>query len=136
HLSDLALDEPAPLPALEPAPAAERYPLSSHQERLWFIDTFETGTVYPSHPTYHNLPLLIHLRGSVSPDAVAAGLQQVVARHAALRTRVVQDGNELFQAPAATDRVELGVTDLTENTLDAAVDEALREARRPFALDR
>ena len=28
---------------------------SFHQERIWFIDQFETGKVYSGHPTYHNI---------------------------------------------------------------------------------
>src|SRR5208282_6078717 len=47
------------LPSVPPNVERNEAPLSYHQERLWFIDRFETGKVYPSHPSYHNIPLLL-----------------------------------------------------------------------------
>lgn len=75
-------------------------PLSSHQERLWFIDTFERGTVYPHPPTYHNLPLVLVASGPLDPAAARAALARVVARHEVLRTRLVEEGAR------ATSRIE------------------------------
>src|SRR6516225_1574417 len=40
-------------------------PLSYHQERLWFIDQFETGQIYPTSPIYHNIPLILYLEGPI-----------------------------------------------------------------------
>jgi amino acid adenylation domain-containing protein len=136
-LSSLALDESVALPPLGPAGApAGRYPLSYHQERLWFIDQFETGTVYSSHPIYHNLPLLVHLRGPVAAEDLEAGLRAIVARHAALRTRIISAANEAFQVPDGEAGLELRVVCLAGSPVERAVEEALADARRPFALDR
>ena len=52
--------------------------LSSHQERLWFIDQFETGNVYPAEPTYHNIPLLLHGRGRLDGTRLAAAWRTLV----------------------------------------------------------
>ena len=38
---------------------------SYHQERLWFIDRFESGSLYESAPVYHNIPLILELNGVV-----------------------------------------------------------------------
>lgn len=135
-LADLTLSEPVPLPAIRPAvSAAGRCPLSFHQERMWFIDEFETGTIYPSHPVYHNLPLLIHLRGQVDEDDLRAALRAVVARHGALRTRVVGSGNELSQSADDRCDIELRTLSLPGTPLELGVEQALADSRRPFALD-
>ena len=48
--------------AVSAAPAADAglpaavHAASAHQERMWFVDRFEAGHVYPTSPTYHNLP--------------------------------------------------------------------------------
>ena len=59
QLGEIELDaqEGAPaLPELRPGAAiADPAQLSFHQERLWFIDQFETGKLYQSAPVYHNI---------------------------------------------------------------------------------
>jgi amino acid adenylation domain-containing protein len=135
-VSELALHEAGSLPGILPARlSAQRCPLSYHQERMWFIDNFETGTVYPSHPVYHNLPLLIHLRGRVHHADLEAGLRGVVARHGALRTRIANAGGELFQVVDQGSNLQLRVVNHTDSTFEQAVEEALSDACRPFALD-
>jgi syringomycin synthetase protein SyrE len=61
---------------------------SYHQERLWFIDRFETGNVYPHPPEYHNIPLLMEIVGDVDQGLLQRSLQSLVERHEALRTIV------------------------------------------------
>ncbi|MBX9399679.1 non-ribosomal peptide synthase/polyketide synthase [Lysobacter sp. BMK333-48F3] len=73
------------------------FALSPHQERLWFIETFEAGSLYPSSPTYHNLPLLMRLSGAVDADRLRAALTRVVAAQPALRTRIVAGEGRLGQ---------------------------------------
>jgi amino acid adenylation domain-containing protein len=58
-------------------------PLSFAQEQLWFIDEFHHGL--PAH----NLPGLIRLRGPLDVAALGRALDGVVARHEALRTRLL-----------------------------------------------
>ena len=57
-------------PELSAGARPTRLPLSYHEERLWFIDRFETGNVYESHPIYHNLPWLTHLHGPLDDQAL------------------------------------------------------------------
>jgi amino acid adenylation domain-containing protein len=130
---------PVIAPAGRDAEMQERQaPLSSHQERLWFIDQFETGNVYASHPIYHNIPLLLAIEGSpVDAGLLEQSLNEVIARHEPLRTRILSEGDRQFQSVRAEARLTLDVTPLAAGTTaDAAVERALDEARRPFRLDR
>ena len=56
-----------------------------HQERIWFIDQFETGKVYSGHPTYHNIAGERALAGPIDPTRLEAAFQALVARHDVLR---------------------------------------------------
>src|SRR5882724_4041488 len=68
-----------------PAGAADRagLPLTFGQEQLWFIDEFHHGL--PAH----NLARLVWLRGTLDEPALRRALDAVVARHEALRTRLI-----------------------------------------------
>ena len=140
-LADLRLDQMVKLPPI-PAATAEKAsaPLSSHQERLWFIDQFETGNVYDSHPVYHNLPLILHLAGAVDDAVLEASLNAVIKRQAALRTRIVTEGGQGRQVIDSHVSLKLRVVDISDSderaSIDRVVESALDEARQPFALDR
>jgi amino acid adenylation domain-containing protein len=107
--------------------------LSSHQERLWFIDRFETGNVYTASPTYHNIPMLLQGSGDLDAGRVTAALGALVARHGALRTRIVTDSSEPMQLVCVTGDIELPVRNLgADAKLSEAVEAAVTEAKRPF----
>jgi amino acid adenylation domain-containing protein len=87
--------------------AATRLPLSFAQEQLWFLDRFAPGTA-----TY-NIPFALRLTGPLDPQALAAALEALVARHESLRTRFVADADsrpvQLIDPPGA---VALPIEDL------------------------
>src|ERR1043166_5748446 len=56
------------------------YPLSFAQQRLWFLDRFE-----PGNSTY-NMPTALRLSGELNVHALEQSLNEVVRRHAILRT--------------------------------------------------
>ncbi|BDB61765.1 hypothetical protein RDE2_35590 [Rhodococcus sp. RDE2] len=67
----------APLVARE---RPERVPLSTAQQRIWFLNRFDVDTAA------YNLPFMVRLTGVVDPRAVSDAFADVVARHEALRT--------------------------------------------------
>ncbi|HEY0512065.1 MAG TPA: amino acid adenylation domain-containing protein [Thermoanaerobaculia bacterium] len=124
-------------PRIERVPRGEALEVSFSQQRLWFLDRLEPGSA-----TY-NVPMSLHLRGSLDPGALAAALGEVVRRHEALRTTFVEVDGRPFQRVHPTvpaDRRGLPVVDLSG--LDADRREAetwlriAEEARLPFLLER
>jgi len=117
----------------------QRAPLSYHQDRLWFIDRFETGVVYDSSPIYHNIPLILQITGPIDCAALEQSLNVVVNRHDALRTRIVAEKDQGFQETSRRETIALSIEDLTDlddTSHDRLIDLALEEARRPFVLHR
>ncbi|MER5784149.1 amino acid adenylation domain-containing protein [Streptomyces mobaraensis] len=115
--------------ALTAGPRPERIPLSSAQQRLWFLDRLEG----PS-PTYNN-PLVSRLTGPLDAEALRAALRDVVARHESLRTVCPEVDGRPVQRILPPDEA---VPALETVRLDAAaLDARLREdARRTFDLTR
>ncbi|MET9567516.1 condensation domain-containing protein, partial [Streptomyces tauricus] len=70
------------LPPIVNADRTQALPLSFAQQRLWFLDQLEPGSVE------YNLPTPMRWRHDVDVDALAAALSAVVARHEVLRTRL------------------------------------------------
>ncbi|MCP5140704.1 MAG: amino acid adenylation domain-containing protein [Chromatiales bacterium] len=60
-------------------------PLSAMQQRLWFLDRLQ-----PDSRAWH-LPWAVRLRGRLDRDALQVAVDALVARHAVLRTRFVED---------------------------------------------
>ncbi|MGW6918286.1 amino acid adenylation domain-containing protein [Kitasatospora sp. NPDC054939] len=69
----------APARVVEPRPAGTRPPLSSGQERLWFMDQFAPGS------TAYALAPARRIRGPLDRPALEAALTDLVARHEGLR---------------------------------------------------
>ncbi len=108
-------------------------PLTSSQQQLWFIDEFHHGL--PAH----NLPHKLTLTGQLDLAAFRRAIDGLVARHAALRTRLPAgpDGMPVLQTdPPGPVRLEF--TDLTPMSAGAATarlgEIAAAESARPFRL--
>ncbi|HSX59049.1 MAG TPA: condensation domain-containing protein, partial [Tahibacter sp.] len=119
-------------PRLQPVAGADDYPLSFSQQRLWFIDQLEHGSVE------YNIPTAFRLRGALDREALVAALNAIVARHAVLRTRfALKDGApvQIVRDVAAFVPYETDLSALQPAVRDA---ELLRladaEAQRPFDL--
>jgi amino acid adenylation domain-containing protein len=84
---------------------------SYHQERMWFIDRFETGNVYPHPPVYHNIPIFIEMEGDVNVEWMRESFQRMVQRHEALRTSIIARGESLAQRIADSMDIEFRFVD-------------------------
>ncbi|MFH8800533.1 amino acid adenylation domain-containing protein [Streptomyces sp. NPDC017936] len=98
-------------PALAPAVRPERPPLSYAQRRMWVLNRM-AGTA----GAYH-LPWTLRLTGTLDRDALRAALNDVVARHEALRTVFPEADGEPYQRVLESADVDLP---LFEDGMDGA----------------
>ncbi|NTX63938.1 non-ribosomal peptide synthase/polyketide synthase [Myxococcus sp. CA051A] len=117
------------LPALRPSPRKSALPLSFAQQRLWFLDRLEPGSVA------YNVPTALRLDGPLDVGALERAFAEVVRRHESLRTSFPDEGGvpvQVIQPPTAfqLQRVELPED---EATVLRWVGE---EVARPFDLKR
>ncbi|WP_157187346.1 non-ribosomal peptide synthetase, partial [Nocardia vinacea] len=92
-----------PRPALVAQELPERVPLSLAQQRMWFINQFDSTV-----PTY-NLPFVVRLGGRVDFDAMRAALTDVLTRQESLRTIFPNSGDGAYQQVLPIEEVDLGV---------------------------
>ncbi|WP_217555511.1 non-ribosomal peptide synthetase [Streptomyces sp. GbtcB6] len=82
-------------PPVPPAPDATAAPATSEQERLWLLHRRD-----PDDRSY-DVPLAFRVQGTVDPQALRHALRTLVARHPALRTRLVPAPDGLLQRTEA-----------------------------------
>ncbi|MBW8875034.1 MAG: amino acid adenylation domain-containing protein, partial [Acidobacteria bacterium] len=122
------------LPPIVPLPRdPEGLPLSFAQERLWFLDRLQPGSIQ------YNIAHALRVLGGLDIAALAAALAGVVQRHEVLRSRFASGPwGEARQVAAPSLEVDLPLCDLGALPPPAREREAMRlareEARRPFDL--
>lgn len=110
-------------------------PLSSAQERLWFLDRFTgSGGAY-------NIAGALRLTGALDTGALARTLAVIIDRHEVLRASFGEAGGEPYQQVSAAAAPELVVLDLCEPTTGRADPTHLmaaleQEGRHRFDLQR
>ena len=114
-------------------PALAELPLSYGQEQLWFIDRFAPGL-----GTY-NIPQALRVGGPVDELALGWAVTAVVARHEALRTRLVPGADRPMQVidppPSPSPLPVVDLTGLPAPGQRARLEEFLAtESLRPFSL--
>ncbi len=109
-------DDRRPLEAVE---RPERVPLSLAQQRMWFLNRFDTES------SAYNVPIAIRLTGDLDVDALQAAVGDLVARHESLRTFYPETGDGPVQVivPAAQAVPDLTPVDVPEADIVAAVQE-------------
>lgn len=130
--SGLATGEPAEQTQVR---AGERYPLSTGQRRMWFLQAMDAGD-----PTL-NICVAYRLTGALDVARMRAAVSHVVARHAILRTTYGVDASgEPYQV--FTDDVEIpwrtiDTSQVPQHERNQHVDTIARdEFGRPFDLTR
>ena len=65
------------------------WPLSFSQQRMWFLDRLQNG-----NSVAYNVPLATHIRGPLDVSALEQALTMLAARHAILRTTIIEHDGE------------------------------------------
>ncbi|TCO59527.1 non-ribosomal peptide synthetase [Actinocrispum wychmicini] len=109
---------------------------SPHQERMGFVDRFETDVVYDGPPVYHNLPYVRALPSVPSQADITDAFTAVLAAHEVLRTNFVftEDGFRQRVRPAertTVTRLEDGLAEWINQPFDLAEDLLIRAAVQP-----
>ncbi|MGW4774866.1 non-ribosomal peptide synthase/polyketide synthase, partial [Nocardia sp. NPDC004278] len=94
-----------------PRKADELVPLSFAQQRMWFLNKYDTASAA------YNLPIAIRLTGALDTDALRLAVADVVRRHESLRTRYPEHGGTPVQVIVPADAIAL---DLQPVSVDPA----------------
>jgi amino acid adenylation domain-containing protein/FkbH-like protein len=123
-----------PIVPLQPVSRDGKLPLSSVQERLWFLDQVMPG----SHA--YNVPVGLRLKGVLDAFALQRALNEVIVRHEALRTTFANENGELVQVIHPSIASEIEVTNLESVPASERESRAQSwlnvEAQQPFDLAR
>ncbi|WP_377451009.1 amino acid adenylation domain-containing protein [Rhodococcoides fascians] len=95
----------------------QRIPLSYAQQRMWFLNQFDT-----SSPAY-NMPVAVRLMQGNDPSLVLNAFRDVLERHESLRTYFPDDGDGPRQLVQRTDDVltDISVDAVSELQLDSVI---------------
>src|SRR5690606_16862261 len=90
-----------------PRTPGELVPLSYAQQRMWFLNKYDTSSA-----TY-NLPIAIRLTGELDVAALRAALADVVRRHESLRTRYPEHGGTPVQVVVPAEQIDIELRPVT-----------------------
>lgn len=109
-------------------------PLSFSQQRLWFLDRFESGSAF------YNLVTAVRMSGVIDRSALQKSIDRIVARHESLRTCFMSEEGDPVQVVSEVASLPLLFIDLSAFPADSRDSRALcaiqEEAQRPFDLSR
>ncbi|MEU6587293.1 amino acid adenylation domain-containing protein [Nocardia sp. NPDC046763] len=122
--------------ALTAVERPDNIPLALAQQRMWFLNQFDTTS------TAYNVPVAVRLTGALDEDALRAAIADVVARHEILRTIYPQTENgpvqvilppaqavpELQVRTMPTDEVLGAVIEVISTTFDVTVEVPIKVA--------
>jgi amino acid adenylation domain-containing protein len=119
-------------PELEPAERDRMLRASFAQSRLWFLDQLQPGN------TAYNITSLVTFRGPCAPPAVERAVNEIVARHEALRTTFLDSETGLLQTVSQSLVVPLPMFDFSgwADPTEGLRQVVSTETRTPFDLER
>ncbi|SDJ34612.1 amino acid adenylation domain-containing protein, partial [Rhodococcus triatomae] len=112
-----SVDTSAPMPALAPRARPERIPLSPAQQRVWFLNQYDTTS------PVHNLPLAVRFTGDLDVAALEVALSDVLRRHESLRTVFPESDSGPSQQVLSVDAATVTLDVVTAADPSAAVRE-------------
>ncbi|MEV6274031.1 non-ribosomal peptide synthase/polyketide synthase [Nocardia sp. NPDC051832] len=104
--------------ALTAGPRPEHVPLSLAQQRMWFLNRFDTQSAA------YNIPVAIRLSGALDVAALQLAFADIVARHEILRTLYPQTENgpvQVILPPGESGVPRLAVRAVDANEVESAV---------------
>ncbi|RAV07389.1 non-ribosomal peptide synthetase [Mycolicibacterium sp. GF69] len=125
-LDDTAAEPGGPQrPDLAVSARPDQLPLSYSQLAAWFQYRLEGP-----HDGF-NLPLALHFHGPLDTALLSVALNDVVARHEALRTRFIEHDGVPYQVVAPELTIELAIEPVAADMVDAAIERLRREVMTP-----
>ncbi|MET4046806.1 MULTISPECIES: amino acid adenylation domain-containing protein [unclassified Rhodococcus (in: high G+C Gram-positive bacteria)] len=130
---DSAVDQRDSLDLLDTV-MPEQVPLSYSQQRMWFLNQFDSAS-----PAY-NMPVAVQLPSGGDSGLVIAALRDVLERHESLRTYFPDDGNgprqvvlptagvlpEILTSEVGPDQLDDAITELASKGFDVAAEVPIR----------
>ena len=105
-------ERPVPAPGIPQAPAADAYPLSFAQQRLWFLAQLQPDA------TGYTIAASVRVQGQLAVVALVRSLRAIVRRHAVLRTTFADVDGQALQMVVPAERVRLPLLDLRALSAD------------------
>ncbi|MFE3316690.1 amino acid adenylation domain-containing protein [Nocardia sp. NPDC059195] len=90
--------------ALVAGPRPNLVPLAPAQQRMWFLNQYDTDS------GAYNVPIAIRIRGELNIEALRSAMADVLDRHESLRTRYPEHDGMLIQLIEPVDEVDLELT--------------------------
>ncbi|WP_279432879.1 condensation domain-containing protein, partial [Nostoc sp. 106C] len=108
----------------------ESLPLSYAQQRMWFWEQLQPGS------SIYHIAQALQLQGDLNIPALQKSLNEIAARHEALRTNfIVQDGNpvQVIQEPRAVELLVFNLQDIPNSDRPNQIEQLLQQqTHRPF----
>ncbi|TCP54483.1 amino acid adenylation domain-containing protein [Tumebacillus sp. BK434] len=118
--------------AMERVERSQRLPLSFAQERLWFLEQFNT------HSAAYNIPMALRMTGQLDVAALQASFNEIMSRHEALRTTFAVVDGQPEQVILAEQELPFELVDYSalppELAMVQAALGAVEEGETPFTL--
>ncbi|WP_185964339.1 non-ribosomal peptide synthase/polyketide synthase [Aliikangiella marina] len=92
--------------------------LSYHQERLWFIDSFERDVLYKGGPNYHNIPLILKLNGELDTKKLRRAFKSLLESHDIFSTRIHEGLDKPIINTVPHDKIVLDQLALSSHKVD------------------